>query len=282
MYLAFFGLAAASVTLGGLLFRNSRIFLIAAAAVIFGLGIMTFQRNQIWTDKITLWQDVIKKSPDKARPYVNLGVAYGKAGRLEKSIEALSKSIRLDPDNPEAYVNLGAALASIGRNNEAIKPLSRALELAPDYTDALNNLGIVLKNAGRLDEAIDTLAKALQTDPENPRVNYNLGLALRRVGRNREAINVLQRALQINPGYDNAAVELAAALNSEGRYREALAVLNPRLQKLAARPDARFIFGIASHCLGDNLTAQRELSALSRLNQGYAAKLESLMQETCK
>jgi len=288
IYLAFFGVAAAFGTLFVLLsvrygaVANGKIPLFIAGLIIVALCVATYQRNRIWGDTITLWRDISVKSPHKSRPYVNLGTAYGKAGRMKEAIAALSQAINIKPDDAEPYVNLGAALASIGRRDEAIRALSRAVKLEPDNADALNNLGIVLKGAGRVGEAIDVLSKAIRIQPDNARANYNLGLALMQAGRNAEAIKVLQQAVRIKPDYDNAVVELAAALNRTGRFQEAMTVLQPRLSMLAGRPDARFNFGMAAYCLGDNLTAQHELSALYRIHSGYAEQLKNVMQGTCE
>jgi tetratricopeptide (TPR) repeat protein len=260
---------------------SGKIFWSIAALILIPLSVATFERNGVWKDNITLWQDVIAKSPNKSRPYINLGTALGKAGRMQEAIKALTRAIQLNPDNSEPYVNLGAALASVSRLNEAARTLAQAVALDPENADALNNLGIVLKDIGRLDEAITVLSKAIQIQPDNAMAYFNLGRTFAKAGQNERAINALQQAIQINPEYDNAAIELAGVLNQSGRFREAYEILNPRMSRIAARPDARFNLGLAAHCLGEKLTSQRELSALFRLNTVYAQKLQAVMQKAC-
>jgi len=62
----------------------------------------TYQRNIIWKDDLTLWQDVVKKSPYKSRSYVNLGIAYDRIGFPKKAIKEYQRAIRLNPYNYRA------------------------------------------------------------------------------------------------------------------------------------------------------------------------------------
>ena len=288
LYLASFGMATAFATLFTLFFEKysagvyGKIPLFIAALIILALSVATFQRNRLWGEKISLWQDVTTKSPRKARPYINLGAALGQAGRMEEAIVALAKATRLNPNNPEPFVNLGAALASIGRLDEASRALTRAVDMEPENGDALNNLGIVLKDTGKVDAAIGVLSKAVRLQPDNARAYYNLGRAMMQAGRYAEAIHFFQEAIRIKPDYDNAVVDLAAALNRTGRFQEVMTLLMPRIARLAGRADARFHFGMAAHCLGDKPTAQRELSFLHRTHSGYAEQLKKIMQRSCE
>lgn len=253
-----------------------------AAGIVLVLTVATWQRNQVWGSALSLWQDVVAKSPQKARPYLSLGAALGKAGRMEEAIAALKKGIRLQPENPKPYVDLGAALASVGRREEAIKVLSQALKLRPDFPKALNNLGIVLHEAGRLDGSIAAFKKAIRLDPKNASAQYNLGRTYVTAGRLTEGVQALEQAIHLRPGYDNARVELAIALNREGRFRLASTVLRVEMPRLARRPDARLALGTSAYCLGDGTTANRQLADLWRLDPRFARELAFRMTRPCK
>ncbi|MGD9332692.1 MAG: hypothetical protein PVJ53_15365, partial [Desulfobacterales bacterium] len=43
-------------------------------------GYWTYERNKVWQNAIALWQDTVKKSPQKARPHFNLGESYAEIG----------------------------------------------------------------------------------------------------------------------------------------------------------------------------------------------------------
>ena len=37
-------------------------------------SVLTYQRNKVWKDEFTLWDDTVRKSPHKARPYNSRGL----------------------------------------------------------------------------------------------------------------------------------------------------------------------------------------------------------------
>jgi protein O-mannosyl-transferase len=274
---AIFGILVNKIRKRGL----ARGLMVVVAGMILVLTAATWQRNQVWQSAVSLWQDVVAKSPQKARPYLSLGAALGKAGRMEEAIAALKRAVLLQPDDPKLYVNLGAAQAATGRRPEAIETLSKALKLDPDHPEALNNLGIVLKDVGRLEDSIAALTHAVRIDPENARAWYNLGQSYVQAGQVPEALTSLQRAIRLQPDYDNARIVMAGALNRDGRFKEAASLLIPEMQRMVNRPDARLVLGTASYCLGDSATASRELAALQQLDPRYARELETRMGRSC-
>jgi len=104
-------------------------------------SIATYRRNLIWRDDITLWEDTVKRSPKKARPYNNLGFAYGQQGFHDKAVEVCQKAIELDPTYEEAYINLGAAYGQMRDYATAIRYYQEVLKLDPTSAEAHKNLG---------------------------------------------------------------------------------------------------------------------------------------------
>jgi tetratricopeptide (TPR) repeat protein len=80
---------------------------IACSLMIILLTIGTYSRNQLWNNEIDFWIDCVKKSPNKARPYVNLGFAYFNAGVYDKALEASQKAIQIDSKSNYVYYSLG-------------------------------------------------------------------------------------------------------------------------------------------------------------------------------
>lgn len=70
------------------------------------LGCFTIKRNNLYRSEIALWEDVIKKSPNKARGYNNLGYAYKLAGDTGKAESFYLKALELAPDFTRARNNL--------------------------------------------------------------------------------------------------------------------------------------------------------------------------------
>jgi hypothetical protein len=52
--------------------RWLKVFVLSAVTVIFAMW--AYERNSVWCTEVTLWQDCVNKSPNKARPHYNLGL----------------------------------------------------------------------------------------------------------------------------------------------------------------------------------------------------------------
>ena len=87
-----------------------------AATLILVLCLFTYQRNQLYHDRLLLWSDAVEKSPNKARPHNNLGYAYALRDDWDRAIEEFRTAARLDPDFIIAQQNLrDAYLHHVGR-----------------------------------------------------------------------------------------------------------------------------------------------------------------------
>ncbi len=162
----------------------------------------TYLRNFVWRDEVTLWKDVIKKSPNKPRPHNNLGKIY-----LDKADE-----LRDDPlarEKRERYLDM------------AREQFEKALKADPNFSKALGNLGIAYANKGEYKKAIETYYEAiiayeeeLKKEPkirdEFAKVYHNLGVAYEyndkgiRYGEGydfKKAILAYQNAIGLNEDY---------------------------------------------------------------------------------
>jgi tetratricopeptide (TPR) repeat protein len=80
------------------------------------------------------------QSPQSAEQYLNLSLAYHRAGRYQDAINAATNALRLKPDYAEAYNNIAAGYEAMEMWNPAIEAARRALKLRPDFQLARNNL----------------------------------------------------------------------------------------------------------------------------------------------
>jgi tetratricopeptide (TPR) repeat protein len=78
----------------------------AACALLIVLGSLTAERNAVYRNEISLWEDTAAKSPGKARVFNNLGYAYFLAGRNEEARKAWLETLRIDPAHELARNNL--------------------------------------------------------------------------------------------------------------------------------------------------------------------------------
>ena len=72
-------------------------FLLFSSIVAFSLSVAAYRRNLVWRDGYTLWKDTALKSPNKARPHSNLGLAYYDRGLLDDAIREYTLALKFAP-----------------------------------------------------------------------------------------------------------------------------------------------------------------------------------------
>ena len=202
-------------------------------------AVWTYERNEVWRDRIAIWEDCVKKSPHKARPYNNLGVALADDGQYSKAIEKYHKALQINPNYPNAYANLGFVLAKQGKVEESITQFLKALQLKPRDYETLSNLGVALLLQKRHEEAIGYLSEAVALNPYFAKAHNNLGVALSRMGRVQEAIDHYSTALQLDPDYAEAYNNLGGTLANQGRFEEAIMQFSAALKIYPGYENAR-------------------------------------------
>jgi tetratricopeptide (TPR) repeat protein len=171
-------------------------------AIVAALAVGAHARNSLWKSEIDLWEDCIRKAPQKERTHHNLGFAYYEVGRweeaqrefgkaltlnprhtlsmynlglvyyrkgmMEKAIDCCLKTLDLNCPPPDTYFNLGLAYCQRGRYSDAVKSFKRLLRMKPDYRNAYHHLGLAYQGSKQWDRAIESYRAELERNPENP------------------------------------------------------------------------------------------------------------------
>lgn len=201
-------------------------------------GIATYQRNKVWTDDFSLWNDVIEKSPEKARPWVsradlykdqgawneaiadyeaalsfnpnyalavnNLGLVYKNLGQWEKAIQYYSKSISIDSADINGFVNRGVAFGFVQKYDSALNDLGHALRMREKINVTFNNRGIVFSMMGKYENALSDFDSAIALSPNYATAYKNRGCVFLSTNQFDKAIEDLNKAVEINPGFTEA------------------------------------------------------------------------------
>jgi len=138
------------------------------------LIVLTYNRNTVWRSSLHLWSDAVRKSPDKDRPWYNLGLAYKTAGR----------------------------------SSEAVKCFRKAIELNPEWGKAYESLAVMLLHLKQFQEAVKVSIRGIEADPANPVLYNNLGIAYAEMDQDDAARQAFSTAIALRPGYENAMLNL--------------------------------------------------------------------------
>ena len=288
--------------------------------IIVGLGCVvlvpfsywTFERNKVWRSAVTLWADCVKKSPNKARPYNNLGTAQHRQNMDEAARQNILKALALDPNFADAHYNLGRILEDDGAMTEAIEHYRKAIELKPGSMWAHNNLGAALLKQNKPSEAVEHFIIALRINPADAQAHHNLGLArikegkidaaiahykaalelnsnlvqthfnlggvLIRQGQKEQGVYHLQQALQLNPDHDLANTNMAGYLLNQGKLDEAAEHLERAIKVNPDLAEAHNNLGIISVRKGNHAAAISHFQEALRIDPDFELAKNNLQR----
>ena len=216
LYLPMFGFSLFLVSTLYYLIGNKRLKLMLTllCIIVACYSILTFKRNLVWKDELTLWNDTIRKSPQKARPYHNRGNAYKEKGKFDRALSDYNKALAIDPDLAITYANRGITHQNKGNFNQAISDFNKALALDSDLALAYNSRGVIYKSRGNLDLALTDYNKAIAKDPNLASAYVNRGNVYQIKGNLNLALSDYNKAIAIDP-------DLSSAYNNRGNiYQE--------------------------------------------------------------
>jgi len=123
----------------------------------------------------------VEKGPQgamvRASAYYNLGIIYGKKGRIPEALAAYQNALALRPDMVEAHNNAGLILQRMGRIGEAEASFRKAIAADNKYCQAYNNLAQLFARQGRMEEALELWQRALDVCPDYEIARKNIGIA---------------------------------------------------------------------------------------------------------
>ncbi len=174
------------------------------ALVIVVNSVLTYLRNNVWKDEITLSTDSIKKSPGKGRPYNNRGDALVDEERYEEAILDFDKAIELLPKYAMAYYNRGSLNQKQKKYEQALVDFNYAIRYRRDFDKAYNNRGTLYKETNRLDEAIVDYDRAISLNPDYHMAYNNRGSVYILQKQYQQAIGDLDKAIALKPDFAEA------------------------------------------------------------------------------
>ncbi len=194
----------------------------------------TYERNKVWESEYALWNDSVKKSPNKARPHNNLGLALAEMGRQDEAMEQYYEALKINPIYHKAFNNLGNLYEKEGRYEEAISVYENVLERKPTYVSANYNIANIYMKFGDFKKAENHYVTALIFKPDHVKSIANLAVLMMKQGRSEEAVRLGYQALELEPHDAEIMTNLGGALLLRGEIDIAIYYLG---KALAISPD---------------------------------------------
>jgi tetratricopeptide (TPR) repeat protein len=254
----------------------TRVIIAMLAIIIIALTGASYTKNSVWKDNLTLWQDVVNKSPNKARGYNNLGLALKSRGFIDKAIKQYMMAIKLNPSYPNPYSNLGNAYAFQGFIDKAIEQYLMAIKLNPSYPNPYSNLGNAYLSQGDVDKAIEQYLISIKLNPDHPSPYINLGNAYVSMGLLDMAITQYQTAIKLEPNNPIAHYNIGRAYHLKVLINSAIEHYLLAIKFKPDYPEAHHNLGIAYKSRGDTELAIREFNKALRLRPGWELPRKAL------
>ncbi len=180
-------------------------FLLASAAVAIWFLTLLPPRVAIWRDEGTLFNAMLRESPESPHVHGIVGSYYYKNRDLERAAYHYRRAYELYPRSGEMLLNLVAAEDELGKTDSAFIYARKLNALHPEYGAGWYALGNLYVRIDRPDSARMAYERALRLMPDMAQAENNLGAVLERLDRFDEALKHYRRAGEILPGYPEAA-----------------------------------------------------------------------------
>jgi len=131
------------------------------------LCFFTWQRNEVWRSEISVWQDVVAKSPDLVRGYIQLGRAYVNKERYQEAcdlFESVADKINGEPEFNDTgiYNHWGMAAFQLGKIDLAVELFEHVVQLDKMHWEGHYNLGLAYGSQGKRAKARREMAMGMQ------------------------------------------------------------------------------------------------------------------------
>jgi len=169
---------------------RAHVELFVLAGIIIFCALATHERNTVWNTGFSLWLDVVRKSPQKARGHVSLGAEYYKRNMFAQAAAEYKTALRLEPDAMESipvHYDLAIICQRMGLIDLAIAKYKEFLKSAQVCSlwvacdkigryipETHNNLGVCYFAKKEIKYAIREFEQVLAMNPDHKDARYNL------------------------------------------------------------------------------------------------------------
>jgi tetratricopeptide (TPR) repeat protein len=185
---------------------------LAAAFLIVALAAAgaTHARAAVWADPVSLWEDTVRKSPNKRRAHFQLAFAYDQQTRYSEALAEYQKTAELGPLTPDLLLDWGLVYDHLSQFDQALAKFQQAALMQPT-AHIYTQIGMAYAQQSRWTEALQALATAEKLDPYFPDTYSYRGKIYLNTNQVAAAIQEYRHALAIDGTLEDARHDLAIA-----------------------------------------------------------------------
>ena len=159
-------------------FQKVKIYLSASVLLLLLVfGFLSYQRSMVWTNTLSLFDHVIRQSPDAAFAYNNRGIAKYTGNDLDGALSDYSQAIKLNPKYAGAFYNRGIIFYAGREYEKARVDYTTAIDLNPGFASSYAARGILEMDVLKNDLlALKDYNKAIEINPAFGLAYYNRGI----------------------------------------------------------------------------------------------------------
>lgn len=232
-------------------------------------SLWTWQRNQVWGNNLTLWSDVMAKSPNSERACNNLGTVYHDRKQYREAEQLFLRAIRLAPESRQAYVSLGSLYITQNRYQEAMQMLQTGMAKQPYLNGAriYHYMGIIYGKTGLYQEAINAAQTALQLNPDDLEPLVTMGIAYANIQNYQKADSIFSEAKRLGLEGTNLYNNWGTVVFKMGHIDRSIEYFKKALEFDPDHPESHYNLGLAYGAKGMVKAARDEMKRSMELQQ---------------
>ena len=155
------------------------------------------KQNRLEEAKV-IFQKICRRAKRDPECWYMLGAINGRQGNHQKAVEYCKNAVKLDPTNIPALYNLAIGLRDTNRLEDSVKAFQKILKLRTGYRDTESSLGHILVTLGRFDEAESVFQSILELKQDDPEFYAVYASAMQSMGRHEAALKAYKKALALH------------------------------------------------------------------------------------
>ncbi|MCD4780044.1 MAG: tetratricopeptide repeat protein [Candidatus Omnitrophica bacterium] len=203
-------------------FKGKTLTILIVLLISYIFGVMTLERNRVWKDEISLWSDVIRKSPNKFYPNLNLSKALSAEGEYLEALKYINKAIEIKPDSDVAFNNRGNLYQQLKKYDQALKDYDRSIVLNQNYHKPYYNRGNTLVKMNRYEQAAHDFNTCLALNPDFFKVYLRRGKAYEGLEMFDLALKDYQSYLDLNSEDADVYLQRGNVFRKQNKYNQAI------------------------------------------------------------